>query len=130
MGASILTRYVAEEGHECAFKGVVVVSNPWNLEVCALHLQRSILGRLIYSPVMASNLMGIFWRNAAKIVSRCNIDLHKAKQVKYIHEFDRYIQCPTWGFRTETEYYRRASSSSSVLDVKVPFLAINATAFN
>jgi len=126
MGASILTRYIAEEGQSCALRAAVVVSNPWNLEVCALHMQRTLFGRLIYSPFMAFNLMKIFWRNASAIASVAEIDMRKAKQIKYIHEFDRYIQCPSWKFRTETEYYRQSSSSNSVLDVAVPFLAINA----
>lgn len=36
------------------------------------------------------------------------------------------VQCPTWGYPAEDAYYRDASSDSGILDIKVPFLAINA----
>jgi predicted alpha/beta-fold hydrolase len=46
--------------------------------------------------------------------------------LKYLHEFDRAVQCPTWGYPTEGAYYRDASSSDAVLAVRVPMLAIAA----
>lgn len=36
------------------------------------------------------------------------------------------MRCPTWGYPTEYAYYRDASSSDSVLAIRIPFLAINA----
>jgi predicted alpha/beta-fold hydrolase len=65
------------------------------------------------------------------------------KDVKYIHEFDRYVfhfqdtllqytdmsravQCALWGYPTEGAYHRDASSTDSLLAIRIPFLAINA----
>jgi len=50
----------------------------------------------------------------------------KVNKIKYLHEFDRYIQGPTWGYPTEGAYYRDAASTDSLLAVKIPFFAINA----
>lgn len=56
-----------------------------------------------------------------------NIDYDKLTQLTYLYEFDRAYQCPTWGYPTEEAYYRDASSVDSVLAVRVPLLALNAT---
>jgi len=47
--------------------------------------------------------------------------------VKYLHEFDREVQGPTWGHPTEGAYYRDSSSVDSLLAVRIPLFAINAT---
>jgi len=54
------------------------------------------------------------------------VDPEEVRKVKYLHEFDRVIQCPTWGYPTEGAYYRDASSADSVLDIKIPCLCIHA----
>lgn len=35
-------------------------------------------------------------------------------------------RCPTWGYPTESAYYRDASSTDAILSIKIPFLAISA----
>jgi predicted alpha/beta-fold hydrolase len=54
------------------------------------------------------------------------IDVAKLKASKYLHEFDRHVQCPTWGWPTEGAYYRDASCIDAVMDVRVPLFAIHA----
>ena len=76
------------------------------------------------------------------------IDVEKVRGVKYLHEFDRLeslsaplplgymcllcmggervVQGPSWGYPTEGAYYRDASSSDSVLAVKIPLFVIQA----
>ncbi|KAI9885492.1 MAG: hypothetical protein M1823_002721 [Watsoniomyces obsoletus] len=99
LGANILVNYVGEEGPDCILKGAVVCSNPWNLEVSSVALFRTTIGREVYSRVMAENL-------------------------KKLIEIE--IQCPTWGYPTVGAYYRDASSSDSLLSVRIPLLGINA----
>jgi predicted alpha/beta-fold hydrolase len=38
----------------------------------------------------------------------------------------RAVQAPSWGYPTETAYYRDAQSADAVVAIKIPFLAINA----
>ena len=54
------------------------------------------------------------------------IDINKIRNIQYLHEFDREIQCPTWGYPTEGAYYRDASSADSVFGIKIPTFAIHA----
>lgn len=55
-----------------------------------------------------------------------NIDPERVAKVTYLHEFDREIQCPTWGYPTEYAYYRDASSADSVTAIRIPTFAIHA----
>jgi predicted alpha/beta-fold hydrolase len=38
----------------------------------------------------------------------------------------RAVQAPSWGYPTETAYYRDAQSADAVVAIRIPFLAINA----
>ena len=40
--------------------------------------------------------------------------------------YSRELQCPTWGYPSEGAYHRDASSSDSLLAVRVPLFAIHA----
>jgi predicted alpha/beta-fold hydrolase len=60
------------------------------------------------------------------VVKNGNIDPERVAKVTYLHEFDREIQCPTWGYPTEYAYYRDASSADSVTAIRIPTFAIHA----
>lgn len=126
LGANILTNYCGEEGSACVLKAAVSCSNPWNLEICNTELQRTWLGLHIYCRTMGTNMMGLFQRHREQILKNANIDLEAVMRSKYLFEFDRYIQCPTWGYPTEGAYYRDAQSVDALLAVRIPFLGINA----
>ncbi|KAF1966434.1 AB-hydrolase YheT [Bimuria novae-zelandiae CBS 107.79] len=126
LGANILTNYVAEEGDRCVLKAAVACSNPWNLEICNLALQRSWLGMEVYSKVMGGNLMKLYEKHREDLVNGEGLDEERIRKCKYLHEFDRAVQAPTWGYPTEGAYYRDAQSVDAVIAIKIPFLAINA----
>ena len=51
-----MTNYVGEEGADCLLKAAIVVGNPFNLEVSSKALQRSLLGKQVYSRTMGGML--------------------------------------------------------------------------
>ncbi|KZF21310.1 hydrolase, alpha/beta fold family [Xylona heveae TC161] len=126
LGANILTNYCGEEGESCLLKGAVVCSNPWNLEAASLALQRTWFGLEVYSKAMGSSMKRLLEEHADQIISSTRIDLDKIRKITYLHEFDREVQCPSWGYPTEGAYYRDASSCDALLNIRVPFFAINA----
>jgi uncharacterized protein len=65
-------------------------------------------------------------RHEESINKHTNLDFDRIQKVTYLHEFDREVQCPTWGYPTEDAYYRDASSSDAVLAIRIPFLALTA----
>jgi hypothetical protein len=75
---------------------------------------------------MANGLKRLVERHYDAVSKNPEIDLDKIRQVKYLHEFDRVIQVPSWGYPTEGAYYRDASSTDSLLACRIPIFAINA----
>ncbi|KAF2268908.1 medium-chain fatty acid ethyl ester synthase/esterase 1 [Lojkania enalia] len=126
LGANILTNYVGEQGSQCVLKTAVACSNPWNLEVCHHALMRTALGREVYSKAMGRNMMGLFEQHKEQILKNPKIDEKRVRTCKYLHEFDRVIQAPTWGYPTEGAYYRDSQSVDALTAIRIPFLGINA----
>ncbi|MCJ1446779.1 MAG: hypothetical protein MMC23_007286 [Stictis urceolatum] len=126
LGANILTNYVGEEGDECILEAAVVCSNPWTLDVANLALQRSWIGKEVYSKAMGSNMRKLFEDHMEQLKKNPRIDVEEVQKIKYLHEFDRALQGPTWGYPTEGAYYRDASSVDALFNIRIPFLSINA----
>ncbi|QPC74144.1 hypothetical protein HYE68_004896 [Fusarium pseudograminearum] len=127
LGANMLTNYCGEEGPNCVLKGAVVCSNPFNLDVSSKILQNSYIGKEVYLRVMGSALKELAATHRKELEQYSTIDVDAVMKITYLYEFDRLIQCPSWGYPTETAYYRDASSVDSILSIEIPFLAIHAT---
>lgn len=121
-----MVQYVGEEGSNCQLKAAVVISSPWNLDAGSLALQRTWLGLEVYSKTMGTNLKELFERHADEMAKNTRIDIDCIRKIKYLHEFDREVQGPMWGYPTEGAYYRDASSTDALLAVRIPLFAINA----
>ncbi|KAI0598039.1 Alpha/Beta hydrolase protein [Biscogniauxia sp. FL1348] len=127
LGACILTNYLGEEGSAAQLKAAIVCANPWNLEVSNKMLETTYIGREVYLRTLGNSLRTLALRHRAEIEKyNADIDLAEIFRVRYLYEFDRAYQCPTWGYPTESAYYRDASSSDALLAVRVPLLALNA----
>jgi len=119
-------QYIGEEGSDCIFKAAVVLSNPWNLEAGSLALQRTFMGLNVYSRAMGTNMKKLFETHVDQVSKNPKINVEEVRRIKYLHEFDREVQGPTWGYPTEGAYYRDAASTDSLLAIRIPFLAIHA----
>ncbi|KAK0719960.1 Alpha/Beta hydrolase protein [Lasiosphaeris hirsuta] len=126
LGANILTNYVGEEGVSCLLKGAISVGNPFDLELSNKALQRSLVGKHVYQRVMGSNMKRLIGSHEESVRKHTKLDLDKIQRLTYLFEFDREVQTVTWGYPTETAYYRDASSSDAVLAIRIPFFAIAA----
>ncbi|GAM82610.1 hypothetical protein ANO11243_005920 [Dothideomycetidae sp. 11243] len=118
--------YLGEEGEACEFEAAVIVSNPWKLEVSSIALQSTFLGLNLYSKTMGTNMKKLFERHSEQIMKNGNIDLEAVRNITYLHEFDRAVQCPTWGYPSEGAYYRDAASVDSIFDIRIPCLVLHA----
>ena len=52
-------QYLGEEGEMCELKAAVVCSNPWNLEISSVVLQRTWLGKDIYQKTMGDSMKNL-----------------------------------------------------------------------
>jgi predicted alpha/beta-fold hydrolase len=75
---------------------------------------------------MGSNLKKLFELHKEQILKNPEISKEKVLGSRYLFEFDRHVQCPTWGYPTEGAYYRDSQSVDALMAVRVPFLGINA----
>jgi predicted alpha/beta-fold hydrolase len=75
---------------------------------------------------MGTALRKLFERHVEQLSKNPRIDIEKVRAVRYLHEFDRVVQGPSWNYPCETAYYRDASSSDSLFNVKIPLFAIHA----
>ncbi|KUI52683.1 hypothetical protein VP1G_00251 [Cytospora mali] len=126
LGANILTNYVGEEGSNCLLSAAVAVGNPFNLEICDAQLKASLIGKEVFQRVMGTNMKKLILRHKDSVLKYTKLDYEAIQNVTYLHEFDREVQCISWGYPTESAYYRDASSSDSVLAIRIPYLAIQA----
>ncbi|KAK4219699.1 Alpha/Beta hydrolase protein [Rhypophila decipiens] len=126
LGANILTNYVGEEGADCPLKGAISVSNPFELDVTNKALQRTFLGKEVYQRVMGSNMKKLINCHKESLVGKTKLDFDAIDRLTYLYEFDRAVQTVTWGYPTETAYYRDASSADAILGIRIPFFAVHA----
>ena len=139
-------QYVGEEGAACPLSAAVVVGNPFDLQVSNKLLQSTMLGRNLYEVVMGctlpcldslrcaycdvltlpANVKKLVFKHRAALEKYSTLDFDRIEKVRYLYEFDRAVQCPSWGYPTEEAYYRDASSSDAVLAIRIPFMALQA----
>jgi uncharacterized protein len=65
-------------------------------------------------------------RHIDQLSTNPDIDVDKVLNSKRLYEWDRYVQCPSWGYPTEHAYYRDASSVDAALNIRIPVLALHA----
>ena len=53
---------------------------------------------------MADNLRKLAEEHHDELAKNPALDFEKIYGAKYLHEFDRAIQCPIWGYPTEGAY--------------------------
>lgn len=126
LGGNIMVNYLGEEGEGCQLQAAVVFSAVWNNDVANKALQRGWFNREVYNRALGTNMKKLFEKHVDQIAKNPAIDLEKIRSAKYLFEFDRYVQGPTWGYPTEGAYYRDASSVDASMGIRVPLLAIHA----
>uniref|UniRef100_A0A8H7MY50 AB hydrolase-1 domain-containing protein n=1 Tax=Bionectria ochroleuca TaxID=29856 RepID=A0A8H7MY50_BIOOC len=123
LGGNMLTNFCGEEGENCLLSGAVVCSNPFNLEISNTLLSGQYLGTKYLN--MVKDALVAYVKKHRSVLEE-HLDIEAVSKVKSMEEFDRLVECAIWGYPTEAAYYRDASSSDSVLAIRIPFLAIHA----
>lgn len=121
-----MMQYLGEEGSNCLLNAAVVIANPWKLEVSSLNLKRTIIGQHFYNRVLGSAMIKLYETHKEQISENKALKAENIRAVRFLYEFDREVQCATWGYPTENAYYRDASSADSVLAIRVPTLCLHA----
>ncbi|CAL1704788.1 unnamed protein product [Somion occarium] len=119
LGANVLTRYLAEEGEQSRLRAGCVLACPWDLLANSELMEGDWFHRTTYSSGMASNLKAM---QVLLTVPRPSLI-----------QFDDTVTCvgggpsPPFPFASGRDYYVWASSHKLLPQVRVPFLALNAS---
>ncbi|KAI5124550.1 hypothetical protein M0805_003072 [Coniferiporia weirii] len=137
LGASVVTRYIAEEGERSRLRAGCVLGCPWDLYANSQRVEGGFFLRQVYSKGMASNLVNLMKRNVPSIrklpenrITPLLPELYALKNPTLL-EFDSLItrniggSAPPFPFPTARAYYEWASSDKCLKHVRVPFLAVN-----
>lgn len=138
LGANVMTRYIAEEGHCSRLVSGCALGCPWDLKRNSDGLLSTLVGTHIYSRGMGSNLVKLVRRHAKSLTADSEHRVAKAASLTLalknptLEMFDDTFtrvaggSAPIFPLETAHEYYRWASSHCVLQDIRVPFLAINA----
>ena len=120
LGGNALAKYMGEYGEEACCEAAVSVSSPVDMSSAAMNMQR-FLGQKIYTPYL---LNPIIKKALGNEISDAEIEAIKA--VDRISDFDNIFTAPRHGYRSNNDYYRRASALPHLTDVAKPLLLISA----
>lgn len=80
----------------------------------------------VYSRAMGKSLCALFETHRDQLLANKAISAERMETLKYLHEFDREVQCATWGYPTEGAYYRDASTGDAVVAIRIPVFVLHA----
>ena len=139
LGGNVVLKFLGEEGRRAsdgsgegspaspAADGRVAagaaVSVPFDLAAGAEALERSWLGRTIYTRYFMRTLVPKTVAKADLLADR--IDLEAVRGARTIRDFDDALTAPLHGFRDAADYYERSSSARFIGDIDVPTLVIH-----
>lgn len=133
LGGAILANYVGQEADEVSknIKAALVVASPWSFTDSSYRLNESLLGNAIYSPTMCKNLILLLSNHYdGSLKQDQSVDHFKKNPDSYnvvtLKDFDEHFTSRLFGFNCADEYYRHASPSNRILNVRVPMILLNA----
>lgn len=130
MGGNILLKYLGEEGPHTPLVAAVSISNPYCLLGGARSLERTMVGKYIYSRGMAKNLIALFSKHKHVYESQTEegieYDYESIVNSVTTTEFDQLLTKTTFGFTTVNDYYRNASCAQYIPNISVPSLLLSA----
>ncbi|SUD92046.1 YheT family hydrolase [Psychrobacter phenylpyruvicus] len=120
LGGNALAKYMGEYATEVCCKGAVAISSPVDMSSAAMNMQ-SFLGQKIYTPYLLNPIIKKALKNEIS-----DEEIEAIKKVDRISDFDHIFTAPRHGYRSNNDYYRRASALPYLIDVAKPLLLISA----
>ncbi|MBL8174956.1 MAG: alpha/beta fold hydrolase [Bryobacterales bacterium] len=124
LGANMVAKLAGELGRDGKrlLAGVVSISNPLDLEACALELNRR--RNWIYQRRFVVNMAARLRRRHAHMPEVFRLD--GLEGVRTVYEFDDRITAPFFGFGNAPGYYGTQSSRLFLEGIEVPALFVHA----
>ncbi|MFO7893060.1 MAG: alpha/beta hydrolase [Longimicrobiales bacterium] len=125
LGGNVALKLLGEEGRtgDGRVAAGAAVSVPFDLAAGAEALERSWLGRTIYTRYFMRTLVPKTLARADLLGDR--IDLDAVRGARTIRGFDDALTAPLHGFDGAADYYARSSSRRFLADIDVPTLVVH-----
>lgn len=124
LGGNMLACLLAKEGESVPLDAAVIVSAPFVLEACSIHIDKGF--SRVYQRYLLNLLKGNASRKLAAYPGTLPIDLPQLKRVRRIREFDDLITAKIHGFADAIDYYRQCSAMPMLNQIAKPTLIIHA----
>lgn len=129
MGSNVLVKYLGEEKENTALTAGISVGNPFDLVLCSANFRGTLLNRMTYDKVLASNLKELFFNksNAHEVFQGYpGVDIEALRNCTTVYDFDHILTRVCFKYETADHYYADASSVTRIPHVSIPLLCINA----
>lgn len=125
MGGNLVLKYAGEAGsaHPSELAAVVAISPCMDLSPSATALHRK--ANWLYEQRFLLNLKARIRRKAQRR-PELGLPLERLPEIRSVREFDDIITAPFTGYRDAEDYYRKASASRVIDDIRVPTLILHA----
>ncbi|ORX66080.1 hypothetical protein DL89DRAFT_270458, partial [Linderina pennispora] len=110
LGASLLTKYLGEEGDTCKLTAAIAISCPFDLTVVRrMFNAKTILNTYLFKPLIRRALLRQFERNKDVILSGDQgFDADTIRNCQSMADVERIFILKDAGFKTSDEYYNAA----------------------
>lgn len=126
MGANFATKYAGEYYDDCLVDGLVSVSNPYDINISAGHIDQSWYKK----KVGVSSLLGEVKRHIhdETYIEYCNfhgINLEDVYNADSVASFNNEFCIKVLGFQSNEDYQSHISSVSCIPNISIPSLFMN-----
>lgn len=132
LGGAILANYLGQEGDNVysKIKAAATMGCPWDFPQSSTALVETYVGSKVYSPAMCKNLLRLLDKHydsslhVEKIIADYKSNPKKFR-LETLRDFDEAFTSKLFGFNCADEYYRHASPSQRLLNVRKPLFIFN-----
>lgn len=126
MGGMVLTRYLADRGHEAKVDAAMLISANYDLVNGTKHMETGFFNKFI-ARIMTKELTNVILSDK-EVLARTDkpVQWDKLKEATSFRELDACFTCPMWGYSDPDEYFRDSTNNERLPNIKVPTLALNA----
>lgn len=126
LGANVVVKYLGEEEANSPFDCAASIANPFDMLYSSRTVDRTFIGRYIYSPQLAKGLLKLVKKHYEMLSKHPLLDLPYILQSRTVREIDSRATSVAFGYETADHYYREASSARFVTKVRIPLFCLNA----
>lgn len=123
MGGNCLAKYIAEEGKECSLEGCIFFGCLLDVTKTSARLGKNGITKCL-DYLLTKRALRLFNEHKNMFLKQNLVDFESIKDATCLREVDAEV-CKMFGCSTPTEFYRKASGSLLLSDIRIPCLFLH-----